>query len=197
MKKIYLVILLVSLFAAPGLKAQKNLLSVQYSVGFPTGDFSKYITNTSFLGMNVDYRNMVTPNIGVGCEFAWNNFYESRDYATYTNGTASLSGKQYRYTFAAPMLLGADYYFKSSEKVNPFIGIALGTTHTRNNLDMGMYTIEENVWHFAFRPEAGLIYSLNYSTGLIVTAKYYSNSKSGDIGARNFMTINVGFAWSY
>ena len=62
---------------------------------------------------------------------------------------------------------------------------------------MGMYTIEENVWHFALRPEAGLIYSLNYNTGLIVTAKYYSNSKSGDISSRNFMTVNVGFAWSY
>jgi outer membrane protein len=197
MKKIFAIILLALLFAAPALKAQKNLLSVQYSVGFPTGDFSKYISNTSFLGMNVDYRNMVTPNIGVGVEFAWNNFYESSGYNTFTTGTASISGKQYRYTFAAPLLLAADYYFKSSDKIKPFIGIGLGTTHSRNSLDMGMYRWEEDVWHFALRPEAGLIYTLNYNVGLIVTGKYYSNSASGDVSARNFMTVNVGLAWTY
>lgn len=197
MKKIYLVILLASIFATQGTMAQKNLMSVQYSVGLSAGDFNKYITNTSFLGMNFDYRNMVTPNIGVGIEFAWNNFYESLDYGTYTSGTASLTGKQYRYSFVAPMLLAANYYFKSSEKVNPFIGLGIGTAHSRNNLDMGMYTVEENVWHFALRPEAGLIYNLNPYMGLMATAKYYNNSKSGDISSRSFLSVNVGLAWSY
>lgn len=44
----------------------------------------------------------------VGVDAGWNVFYEKKDYDTYTGGTESLSGIQYRYQNSVPLLASAD-----------------------------------------------------------------------------------------
>jgi len=46
----------------------------------------------------------------------------TRAYDTYTSGTISLSGVQYRYINAMPFICG-DYY-SNGKKLNPFVGLA-------------------------------------------------------------------------
>lgn len=193
MKKIFFVLLVTGMITATQLNAQDNFFSIQYSVGFGNGDMKDFIEKTSWRGVSFEFRNFVTPNVGLGIESGMNTFYEKKDYATYTQGTRSLSGVQYRYINTVPILAAADYYFQPGQKVNPFLGLGIGTIYNRRDLDMGLYTIEDEAWQFALRPELGVLVNVSEGLDLMLAAKYYAGFKSGDMEAQNYFTINVGF----
>jgi hypothetical protein len=194
MKKIFFVILLTGIITATQVKAQESLFSIQYSMGFGVGDLKDFNSSASFRGMSFEYRYMMQPAIGVGFESGYNLFYDRMDYATYTQGTESLSGIQYRYTHAVPVLAAFDYYLKPDTKFNPFVGLGVGTLYTFRDLDMGMFTMENDVWQFALRPQVGVLIDTGMGN-LILAAKYFSGFKANDTEGQQYFTINVGIVF--
>jgi hypothetical protein len=194
MKKIFFVLLLTGVIATTQVNAQGNLFSIQYSVGFSTGDLKEFNSSASFRGMSLEYRHMMQPAIGVGFETGYNLFYDRMDYATYTQGTQSLSGIQYRYTHAVPVIAAFDYYLIPDTKYNPFVGLGFGTIYSSRDLDMGMFTMESDVWQFALRPQVGAIITTP-AADLIIGAKYFSGFKAKDTDGQQYFTINVGLVF--
>jgi hypothetical protein len=194
MKKIFFVLLLTGVIATTQVNAQGNLFSIQYSVGFSTGDLKEFNSSASFRGMSLEYRYMMQPAIGVGFETGYNLFYDRMDYATYTQGTQSLSGIQYRFTHAVPVIAAFDYYLIPDTKYNPFVGLGFGTIYSSRDLDMGMFTMESDVWQFALRPQVGAIITTP-AADLIIGAKYFSGFKAKDTDGQQYFTINVGLVF--
>jgi outer membrane protein W len=194
MKKIFFVVLLTGIITATQVQAQDSFYSIQYSMGFATGNLKEFNESASFRGMSFEYCYMMQPTIGVGLETGYNLFYDRLDYATYTQGTQSLSGIQYRYTHAVPVLAAFDYYLKPDTQFNPFVGLGVGTLYTYRDLDMGMFTLESDVWQFALRPQIGVLITTP-SADLIVAAKYFSGFKANDTEGQQYFTINVGLVF--
>jgi hypothetical protein len=194
MKKIFLVFLLAAFITVSQAKAQESLYSVQYSVGFATGDLKEFNESVSFRGMSFEYRYMMQQSIGVGFETGYNLFYDRLDYATYTKGTISVSGIQYRYTHAVPVLATFDYFLKPDTQINPFVGLGVGTIYSNRDLDMGMYTQESDVWQFSLRPQVGAVITTS-AADLIIGAKYFSGFKANDTDGQQYFTINVGLVF--
>ncbi len=192
MKKILIIIFS---FACLNTFAQGNIVNIQYAIGFGTGDLGDFIGSPSFRGFVFDYRNKINDNVGLGLEVGWNVFYEESDYDTYTKDNLSLTGKQWRYNNQLPMLFAADYYFSPDQTVNPFAGLGIGTMYSRRNTDMGTYSIEEEAWHFALRPELGVIYEVSSGFGLAATAKYYIALESGDLPTQSYVSLNLGLVF--
>lgn len=192
MKKIFII-----LFSVMALSASaQSLTAIQYSMGFGTGDLGDFVSPASFRGFTIDYRKLVQPNIGVGFDIGWNVFYEDKGFDTYTQGTVSYSGKQYRYNNQFPMLVAADYYLKPGEKINPFAGLGIGTMYSLRNTDMGQYTFEQDAWNFALRPEVGVLFEVNPDMSLTLTGKYYYGFEAGDLPAQSYFALNVGFVFT-
>ena len=167
-----------------------------YSIGLPMGDLNDFISKPSFRGITMDYRYMVQPNIAVGANIGWNVFYEAKSSSTYTVDNASLSGKQYRYSNNAPMLVTATYYLNPDDNITPFFGLGIGTMYTRRNTDMNLYTLEEEAWHFALQPEAGVNIKFEDHVGVVLSLKYINGSKAGDFdAAQSYLAFNVGFSF--
>lgn len=194
MKKLFYTFLAVGLIAAAPAMAQSSF-SAQYSMGFGSGDVKSYISSPSFRGGAIEYRYHVQDKIAVGADISWNTFYERRAYDTYTSGTVSLSGVQYRYINAMPIYLAGDYYFKPGEKLNPFIGLGVGTLYTRRNTDMNLYTLENKVWAFALRPEAGVLVNANPNLDVILVGKYNYGFAAGGLDAQSYFTFNIGLVF--
>ena len=194
MKKIFFVFLLTGIITASQVKAQESLFSIQYSMGFASGDMKDFNGSASFRGISFEYKYLAQPAIGIGVETGYNLFYDRMDYATYTRGTQSLTGVQYRYTHAVPVLFAADYYIKPDTRFNPFVGLGIGTLYTYRDLDMGMFTRESDAWQFALRPEVGAIISTQFAD-LIVGAKYFSGFKANDTDGQSYFTVNMGFVF--
>ena len=172
-----------------------SYISTSYTMSFASGDLSDYISNASFRGGVVEYRGYVSNNIVAGVDVGWNVFYERLDYATYTTGTQSLSGVQYRYSNQVPVLAAIDYMIKPGEVVNPYVGLGLGTMYSKRETDMGMFLTDETAWHFALKPEIGVIYEFNQAMDLKISAKYLTGFKAGDLGTQSYFAINIGFAF--
>jgi hypothetical protein len=164
MKKIILIISF-CLFSVGALMAQSNT-TLSYSVGFPVGDLSDFISNESWRGVSLDFRKMVNPNVGVGFSVGWNVFYEEFAKETYTIDNVSLTGKQWRYSNHVPMYINPTYFLKPGEDVNPFFSLGIGTIYTKRNTDMNLYTVELEAWNFALAPEVGFQYAIDEATAL-------------------------------
>ena len=164
-------------------------------MGFGTGDLGDFIDKPSFRGFAIDYRRMVQPDIGVGFDAGWNVFYSEESDGIYTVENLSVSGKQFRYNNQVPLLVAVDYYMNNDDGITPFAGFGIGTMYSKRNTDMGQYTIEEDAWHFAVRPEIGILYEMNEGMSFSVTGKYYMGFEAGDLDAQNYFALNFGFVF--
>lgn len=190
-KKFYTALLLTILI--PGMVlAQQSYTSIQYQIGFPMGDLGDYISKASFRGVSVEYQGYINDNVSAGVEAGWNVFYERKEYDTYTSGNESISGIQYRYSNHIPILVTGEYSFRPGESVNPYANLGLGTIYSRRNTDMGTFTLKEEAWHFALKPEIGVIYDMNFNTGFKLGLKYYTGFGAGDLETQSYLAISAG-----
>ena len=195
MKKIILILSLC--FVTVGAVIAQSNTTIGYSIGFPVGDLSDFIQKASFRGVNMDFRKMVNPNVGVGFSVGWNVFYEEFARDTYTIDNQSITGKQFRYSNHVPMYINPAYFLKPGETVNPFVGLGIGTIYTRRNTDMNLYTIEQEAWNFALVPEVGFQYNIDDATAVSVSGKFNYGFKAGNelTTAQSYFTLNVGLSF--
>jgi hypothetical protein len=175
--------------------SQSNFTSLQYSVGFGTGDMKEYIGAVSWRGFTFDYRNFVRSDVGVGLDMGWNVFYEEMPDDVYESENITYAGKQWRYSNHWPVLFAADYFMEVDGRITPYAGLGTGIMYSLQNTDMGTYTFERDAWHFTLRPEVGLMIEPAPGMGLNIVGKYYYGFKAGDLPAQGFFTLNFGFVF--
>jgi hypothetical protein len=198
MKKIIFITILVISIAAGRMNAQhRGYTSFQYEIGIPAGDLNSYISKPSFRGFLFEYKHNISEDISAGLDLGWNVFYERKSYDTYTVNEASLSGVQYRYSNEFPMLISFDYTFMPGNKVQPYASLGIGTIYSLRDTDMGIYRLEEDVWHFAIKPEVGMILNLSDIVGFKLAAKYYNGFAAGDLKTQGYFSISSGLAFRF
>lgn len=197
MKRFVFIAIICALTGLTSAYAQQNSFAIQYDMSVGMGNLGDYIGKTSFRGASIDYRKGVTQNIGIGFTTAWNTFYERKDYGTYTSGTQSLSGVQYRYQNQCPVLLAANYVFGLEKAFKPYVDMGVGTLYTERSTDMGLYRLEENEWHFAVKPEVGFMYAINPDAAFKLAVRYYNGFAAGDLESQNYLTVSTGFVFGY
>lgn len=190
------VMALVTSFQYQAYCQQSSYTAIQYAVGFGSGNLSEYISAPSFRGAVFEYRRAVKDNLLVGVDFGWNVFYERKDLDSYTAGTETLTGIQYRTQNEFPMLLSADYFLSVDNAFRPYAGLGVGTMYTERSTDMGTWRFEENPWHFALKPEIGFLYELSFNTSMKLAAKYYYGFKSGALDEpQSYISVSAGLAF--
>lgn len=172
---------------------QEDYWSVQYGMSFGTGDLNDYISEPSFRGALIEYRKAIKGNLLVGLDIGWNVFYEKKDFDTYTSGTVTVSGVQYRSQNLIPIMISADYFFKTNTTFKPYVGFGIGTIYTERNTDMGQFRLQQNQWHFALKPELGMLYEVAYKTNIKLAAKYYNGFEADSLeGNQNYFSVSAG-----
>ena len=196
MKKIiFLTILCSLLITTKGYSQQEGYMSVKYAVSFGSGDMADFISTPSWRGAVVEYRSAVKNNLFVGVDLGWNVFYEKKDHDTYTVGTESLSGVQYRYQNEVPILGTIDYFISPDKSLKPYVGLGIGTIYSERATDMNLYRLEQNTWQFALKGEVGVLYELSYASAIKFGAKYYNGFKTGTLDNQGYFSLSLGMAW--
>lgn len=174
----------------------QGLYSLNYTVSFGTGETGDYIGNASFRGFTFDGRGFVSDQFSLGGYFSWATFFEELAGATYTDGTATLTGSQFRYINAFPMLFQAHYYLGTDEyEPRAYIGAGIGPYKMVQRTDIGVWSIEENHWHFGMSPEIGLLYPVGMDSQLNICLKYHYVLGVDDTIDYTWLGLSVGFAW--
>jgi outer membrane protein W len=198
MKKSIIIIIMLAagVFISPIVSAQSNT-SLLYSVGVPMGALKDHTPSMSWRGVTFEWQKFINPDVSVGVNLAYSVFYDYMGYGSYSRDAATLTGHQYRYNNLFPMAVNGQYHFNavSSNPIKPYIGLGIGTIYDLRNTDMGLWTVEEENWHFMVSPEVGLIYDLNMVTGIKFSVRYDNAFKTSDADAFGNLNLNLGFVF--
>lgn len=177
-----------------GLVSAQNFTSIQYTVGVPFGDLKDHTGNVSGRGFTFEFQTEIEPSLTVGINLGYNVFYEREAYDSYSQGTITLTGIQYRYNNMFPMMVNAHYSFGTGT-IMPYVGLGVGTVYNMRDTQMGLYTVKENNWHFLLSPELGFMIDLSADMGIKFNAIYDNAFKTREIDGFGNLRLNVGFVF--
>ncbi len=187
------ILFLLTVIICGGARGQGDFM-VSYPISFPTGNLHSYTTNASFRGMSMEFAKKTSEETNTGLEVGWNVFYQRVDKKVYQEGTASITGVQYRYTNAVPLIFGTRYYAVTHSKVaHPFMGIGMGTTYVNRTTNFGLYQVVTDSWQFAMRPELGLDFKMHHGGSMFIAAKYFLNFNTSRLDGQPWFSLNIGF----
>ena len=162
-----------------------------YNTALPLGETADYIGKYSFRGFGLEARWEVASEWYAGFNASWNTFYESVS-GSFTEGTRTLTGTQYRYINAYPLYVTAFKGFGELGSFSPYAGIGVGGTKIDRRSEMGLWYTSENKWHFGLAPEIGtLIYTWG-NFDILFSVRYNYAFKTGSAPAYSYLGINLG-----
>lgn len=191
----YLLSIIIALLISSASYSQ-SLYSMNYTMSLGVGDQGDYINSASFRGFTFEGRGFISDQFSLGGLFTWSTFYEKLGGATYIEGTTTLTGTQYRYINAFPILFTAHYYTSDDPySVRAYLGGGIGTYKINKRTNIGVWSFEDRYWHFGFAPEVGVLFPISMDTKLNVSLKYHYAFKTKNSINYSWFGLNVGFAW--
>lgn len=182
------------LFAASG---QNRYSSVRYSLAFPTGNTQDYISKTSFRGVEFEFGSYINTHWSIGLQMGYQTFYKEMGKTSYPIRDGVITGYQYRYIHAVPLLLQPRYHFAANAKINPFVGMGVGTYWVEQTTEMGLYAWVDKIWHFGLAPEAGIGVGLGMRSMLFASAQYNWALPTAHFDSRQWMSMKLGFTYAF
>lgn len=175
--------------------AQNSLFSFNYAVTVPLGNTSDFIDQVSGRGFVFEYQKFIDPHWAVGLEAGHTTLYKREEDKVYSEGTASLSGIQYRYQYSWPILVTANYYALRTGLIRPYAGLGVGTMASQRKIDMGIYTSDQTHWQFAVKPEIGTLIQPNPDMAFRVGAKYLMGVGSDNFDGQSNLNFSFGIVF--
>jgi hypothetical protein len=176
-----------------------GLAGIHYSTGFTLGDTKNFIDEYSWRGFNLEYKKFLSQNIIAGFTTGWNIFDEKRDKDTIILESGAITGTQIRYFNAFPVMASFEYYLGNKRSnIRPYLGVNVGTYYIIQRLEVGVFQVEEDNWHFGLAPVVGILIPTDYIF-LQLSARYNYAAEAGEsIGKEawdfSYMTFNIGIS---
>ena len=175
-----------------------GMINVQWNIAKPMGSMTDFVENTSFAGINIDYRHCYKNNIIIGGRTGWNDFYENRNLLIIEDGEFTSNKNIQQKVNTVPIMFVVDYMINSN-KIIPYAGIGIGTYYIGSSTVSNNVTTESNnSFHFGVSPELGITIPFIVSNfGLNVSSRYnyaIGNSKSDSY---SWFDFSIGFSFMY
>ncbi len=192
----FIVTIIATLLISSASYAQTSLYSMNYTMSFGTGETGEYIKSASFRGFTFEGRGFISDQFSLGGLFTWSTFYEKLAGSTFTSDNYTLTGTQYRYINAYPLLFQAHWY-SNPDVFEPrfYLGGGLGPYKIDQRTNFGVWSVEERNWHFGISPEVGLVLPVSMSTMLNVSVRYHYVFKAKNTIDHSWIGLSVGLAW--
>jgi hypothetical protein len=192
MKKNFLILLLSTALCSSAFSQDWNTM-VTYNMGLPLGNTSDFIGEFSFRGVMVSGDYFLEDEWTVGFTAGIQTFYEELGRNTYTEGTVTATGDEFRYLTSAPFLVTGKYHFDRFNPISAHVGVGAGLYHMVQTVEFAGLFFEDRNWQLGFMPEAGLGIEMSASTDFYVAAQYNYYLESKDISSQSYIAFNVGF----
>jgi opacity protein-like surface antigen len=171
--------------------AAQNRFGLTYNTALPLGETAELAGKYSFRGAGIEGRWGVGSSFDIGFSASWNVFYESVN-GSFTEGSKTLTGTQYRYINAYPIMVTAYKSFGSSETFHPYVGLGVGAIKADHRKEMGLWYVDSNNWHFGMAPEIGVVIKTFRSFDYLVSIRYNYGVKVNDSPSVSYLGLNLG-----
>ena len=171
--------------------AAQGRYALTYNTALPLGETADMAGKFSFRGAGIEGRWEIGSKLDIGFNASWNVFYESVS-GSFTEGSSTLTGTQYRYINAYPIMFTAYKGFGSSETFFPYVGLGLGAIKADHRKEMGLWYVDSNNWHFGMAPEIGAIINTYRNFDFLVSIRYTYGVKVNDSPSLSYLGLNLG-----
>ena len=190
-------LLLLSLFSiSTSLSAQESMFQMGWSLSVPVGETETFINPTSSRGVVMGGRKFLFDFFSIGGQASWQVFDGVTTGYSNINESTDITGKQYRYINAFPLMFNSHFYFGTDGGIRPYLGSAVGLSIVNTRTDFGLYRIDDTTLHFAVAPEFGFIIPIGVAgAGLNFAVKYEQAFKSTNDMHIQYLSFNLSFAF--
>lgn len=174
----------------------QSLYSMDFNMSMTSGETAKYIESTSFRGFTFEGRGFVHDQLSFGGLFSWTTFYDKLGGEEFTYETSTVTGNQYRYINAFPILFQGHYYLQGDEfEPRVYMGGGIGAYKINQRTNIGTWSVEQRNWHFGVSPEVGLLYPVSLSTQFNISFRYHYVFKASSTTDISWFGLAIGLAW--
>lgn len=190
--KVYILALTLVLFSME-LFGQKTYLNFNFAPMIPTGNTADFIGVTSARSGNIEYFMMSDSRLGFGGEIGFTSLFEKKPGETFTSGTLSITGTQFRYHNMVPIMPAAIYFFNEPGPIRPFVSLGAGVILNTQRIELGIFQERTSSIQIGIRPELGSIFQVNEYVAIKLSGKYYNTLGGSKLPAQSALGINLGF----
>ena len=165
---------------------------VTYNIGLPLGNTSDFIGETSFRGVMVTGDYFIEDEWSVGFTAGLQTFYEELGRNTYTEGTTTATGDEFRYLTSVPFLFTGKYHLDRFNPVSAHVGLGAGLYNMIQTSEFAGISLEDRNWQIGFMPEVGVGIEMSASTDFYLAAQYNYYLESKDILSQSYVAFNIG-----
>ena len=178
------------------------LWTMDYSMAFPSGDFSTFLDAPSFRGWHIEVRHFLLDNkISVGTGFSWNGFYKDFGRNTIEVEGGAITSNMFRYLYTTSLDFNAHYYIFDSEAfIQPYVGVQFGPHYFKRQSQIGSYYVEDISWNFTVAPQIGVYIPFGEDSewGFHSSAQYnYAIYNRANFEGLSYLSVNCGFTYKY
>lgn len=166
------------------------MLGLLWDTVLPVGNTADYVGKFSPQGFSIDGRYSGFGELGLGVTMAW-HVLEQRTRSTTSWQNATITGTQIREVSSSPFTFKISYAKRDLGKVIPYAGLGLGAARVFRRLDMGISSLSDQSWHFAFVPELGVEVPMK-SFSLLASTRFNYFVKGDGAPAQTYMNFSVG-----
>jgi hypothetical protein len=180
---------------ASGQAERSSWFGLNWSMASSTGTTKEFVSDYSFRGLGLEWRQMKGRN-SYGLSLGWNVMNEETAETT-SLPNVDLTGFQFRYINAYSILLAGHTYLGAPGRARPFLGVKTGTYYLNRRVDVGLWSISDNSWHFGVAPEIGFVVPLKQSYGsesFYTAFRYNYALAAGSTPKQSWFAIDVGIA---
>jgi hypothetical protein len=197
MKKISVIMIaaVIGLVPLAASQAQVGMGAVTWNVSDGLGDTGDFISDISYIGFGIEGRSYIAKSFTIGVEFSWQVWDEQSTDAIEIEG-GTLTGKQFRYINAFPMLATLDLYAGEIHNFRMFLGVGVGAYYIMKRLQIGLANLEDKDWFFGGGPEFGFLIPWNEVYFLASARMNYAVRNFSDTeDAEMWWTAKIGVAY--
>jgi hypothetical protein len=163
-----------------------------YNFSIPVGSVRDFTTNVSPLGLELQLREWVLPNLSIGASAEWSNFVDDRPPTTYTVENGALTAAAFNHVSTWNVRLLVHYYFKERGQFLPYVGPHLGVGWAAFDSEVADLQFSDTEFSFAYGLDAGAVFRFGTAQFALANLRYASQPGSEFLGfVDNVQTLSV------
>lgn len=198
--RVLLAMIMVLALGSPAYAQGDWWFGMAYETSLASGDAADFTGGLSWRGASFSGRKMVKDNVSTGFWTAWHVMNES---GVGTVGfelegfddALDLTGDFFRYINSFPIMLNAHWYSGMVGSPRFFLGLNGGVYYIERRVEVGVFAVDEDNFHFGLAPEAGIAVPMGWRSRGFIGARYNWAASAGGSGSITYWNFFVGLAW--
>jgi hypothetical protein len=193
MKKILILALFIC--SIQTLKAQESMFNLNWGIGIPVGEFTKYVEEPSFSGFSIGGRKFIYDFVSVGGYAGWQLYYDKQYGLHHVSEGLDVYGRQLRHVNVYPVMGSVHLYGGQDGGIRPYFGANVGLSFVNEKLQYGIWEFSSTSTNFTIAPELGIFFPVGLAGGgFNLSVKYDEAFKSAknDYHVQSFL-ISIGY----